>query len=193
MSTRTAKTAIASAVAVLALAMVPAVVTLAQVAHGIRGTVVVEQPAEAKPAPETKPAAAEPATEEPPAETPAEAEPVDCVNDPTGKISIPSIEWGDNEVYGVHLLGEIADAGPTGAAQGTASLNADGQVITYTVAEGDTFFGIGERFCIDWHSVSTYNHTLDWEIQPGQTLTLRPDPDAAWDPEMDWYMEDDKA
>lgn len=75
-------------------------------------------------------------------------------------------------------MGESEDA------SGTVGMTEDGKIETYTVAPGDSLIGIGERFCIDYVTVAVYNHRFppDPSIQPGETLILRPDPTAPWDP-----------
>jgi hypothetical protein len=82
--------------------------------------------------------------------------------------------------YGPHdpaaqLGGELVDMGTSAWASGEVGYNAEGLIETYTVAAGDSMIGIGERFCIDYVTVSGYNDRFGTnEIQPGDVLALRP-------------------
>ena len=61
-------------------------------------------------------------------------------------------------------------------ATGAVGLDDDGQIATYTVASGDTGYGIGDRLCIDYITLLAYNGKFapPNEIQPGDVLILRP-------------------
>lgn len=65
------------------------------------------------------------------------------------------------------------DRGPSEYAQGTVTLDEDGNVTTYTVAPGDSGMSIGERFCIDYVSLLAVNDAFP-TLQPGQVLTINP-------------------
>lgn len=64
------------------------------------------------------------------------------------------------------------DRGPSEYAQGTVTLDENGNPETYTVAPGDAGMSIGERFCIDYVSLLAANDTFP-TLQPGTVLWLR--------------------
>ena len=76
------------------------------------------------------------------------------------------------------------DSGGPGArelAAGTASLDDEGRIETYTVAPGDALYAIGDRFCIaNALTIAMLNHTRT--IQPGEVLLLHPDSSIPWVP-----------
>ena len=83
--------------------------------------------------------------------------------------------------YGPHdpaatLHGELTDMGATELAGGPVGYTHDGLISTYTVQPGDSMLAIGERFCIDYVTVQSFNGA--WPpaptIQPGDVLVLRP-------------------
>ena len=82
--------------------------------------------------------------------------------------------------YGPHdpaarLGGELTDMGANAYASGEVGYTEDGRIETYAVASGDTLIGIGQRFCIDYVTVGTYNDVfIGKEMQPGDVLILRP-------------------
>jgi hypothetical protein len=82
--------------------------------------------------------------------------------------------------YGPHdpsarLGGELVDMGVSDHASGEVGYTSDGLIETYTVAPGDSLIGIGERFCVDWVTVGSYNDRSSPKvIQPGDVLVLRP-------------------
>lgn len=98
-------------------------------------------------------------------------------------ITTPSHELGSDDP--VELRGELVDLGASAHASGTVGHNVEGQIQTYTVAAGDSLTGIGERFCVDYVTVAVYNHRFppNPTIQPGDVLTMRPDPNAPWSPD----------
>lgn len=65
------------------------------------------------------------------------------------------------------------DRGPSEYAQGTVTLDEDGNVKTYTVAPGDAGMAIGERFCIDYVSLLAVHDAFP-TLHPGQVLTINP-------------------
>jgi hypothetical protein len=77
-------------------------------------------------------------------------------------------------------VGTPFDGGERERATGTAHLDAEGDVIGYTVAAGDAPSSIGDRFCIGDISVLHFNGywvTGDGkDIAPGDYLYLAPDP-----------------
>ena len=89
--------------------------------------------------------------------------------------------WAAIHPYGEHdasarLRGTITDLGSRTFATGAVGLDDDGQIATYTVASGDTGYGIGDRLCIDYITLLAYNGKFapPNEIQPGDVLILRP-------------------
>ncbi len=79
------------------------------------------------------------------------------------------------------LTGDLVDQGTREFAAGTVGLDADGQIVTYTVAPGDALYAIGDRFCIgNALMIATLNHTRT--IQPGEVLLLHPDGSVPWVP-----------
>lgn len=95
--------------------------------------------------------------------------PGDC---PTWAMINPYDAWNPTARLGV----TITDLGPTTYASGEVGLNDEGEISTYTVASGDTAYGIGDRLCIDYITVLAYNGKFvpAPEIQPGDILILRP-------------------
>ena len=69
---------------------------------------------------------------------------------------------------------ELIDAGPLELAAGDVTLDADGKVVSYTVAAGDSGLAIGERFCVDYITVFQFNHVYP-EPHPGDVLALQVD------------------
>ena len=79
------------------------------------------------------------------------------------------------------LSGDVVDRGARDLAAGTARLDDEGRVSTYTVAPGDALYAIGDRFCIaNALTIATLNHTRT--IQPGEVLLLHPDGSIPWIP-----------
>ena len=79
------------------------------------------------------------------------------------------------------LSGDLVDRGARDLAAGTAGLDDDGRVLTYTVEPGDALYAIGDRFCIaNALTIATLNHTRT--IQPGEVLLLHPDGSIPWIP-----------
>lgn len=75
------------------------------------------------------------------------------------------------------LLGELVEMGASELASGPVTLDADGEIFSYEVQPGDSLIAIGQRFCIDYVTVGSYNHVRGNEpIAPGDVLYLRPDP-----------------
>ncbi|WP_417554298.1 LysM peptidoglycan-binding domain-containing protein [Microbacterium sp.] len=95
---------------------------------------------------------------------------------PTAKISFPTPESAE-------LSGEVSDTGVRQYAVGEPTLDAEGRILSYTVAPGDALEAIATRFCIDANSFGTYNKVTYWAMQPGDVLVLRPDPEATWAPQ----------
>ncbi len=105
----------------------------------------------------------------------------DCVDGPTGIIRLPADAYYPSYSDTARLDGEIFDTGARDLAAGEPTLNADGQVVSYTIQPGDTFTAIAGRFCMDSRTLAAYNHTNGHYIEAGSTLVLRPDPDEPWE------------
>lgn len=72
------------------------------------------------------------------------------------------------------LLGKLIDNGPSTYANGTVIYN-EGEIAAYVVAEGDSMWSIGERFCIPYVHVYYLNNLhVRGGPHPGQTLYLDP-------------------
>ncbi|GAA5210629.1 LysM peptidoglycan-binding domain-containing protein [Microbacterium kyungheense] len=83
------------------------------------------------------------------------------------------IPWMQSEFPA--LVGTLVDNGPTELADGQVGYDAEGQIATYTVQPGDAGESIGNRFCIDFLSLASYNGRNGPKvIQPGDVLVLRP-------------------
>ena len=79
------------------------------------------------------------------------------------------------------LSGDLVDRGARELAAGTAGLDGEGRIVSYTVAPGDALFAIGDRFCIaNALTIATLNHTRT--IQPAEVLLLHPDSSIPWIP-----------
>ncbi|GAA1968745.1 LysM domain-containing protein [Microbacterium deminutum] len=92
-----------------------------------------------------------------------------------------NITGSDNSPSYGKLLGELTDMGATEYADGPVGYTADGLIETYTVQPNDSLISIGERFCVDYVTVGSYNHRFgSTAIQPGDVLVLRPDPSVPW-------------
>lgn len=61
------------------------------------------------------------------------------------------------------------DRGPSDSAAGAVETDADGTPIAYTVAEGDSMWGIENRLCVD--GLTDFNNITGW-ILPGDRLSL---------------------
>jgi LysM repeat protein len=95
--------------------------------------------------------------------------------------------WVHTGRMSASLGGQLIDQGERDLAAGSPGLDADGKIVTYTVAPGDALSAIGDRFCIaNPLAIATVNHTRT--IQPGEVLLLRPDESIPWVP---YYNPDD--
>ncbi|MCU1443524.1 MAG: hypothetical protein JWQ59_1674 [Cryobacterium sp.] len=74
-----------------------------------------------------------------PTPSPVAEEPVLVPNPPVGEV-VP------NAPAPLVAPGPAVDLGPTPGAQGAAMADGSGNLLTYTVVEGDTFFDIAQRF-----------------------------------------------
>jgi hypothetical protein len=101
--------------------------------------------------------------------------PGDCTT--TSRINIMS---HDVEAPHAKLLGDLVEMGASELARGAIITDDAGEIVAYEVAPGDSLIAIGERFCVDYVTVSSYNHVRAGMIHPGDVLYLRPDPDLPW-------------
>ncbi|MER7797614.1 LysM peptidoglycan-binding domain-containing protein [Microbacterium sp. NPDC096154] len=159
-----------------------ALATIALVTMALAGCTATAAPTSADQTPRASTAAAATDTEPTPKATPKDTPtptptPTPTATGcPTAKISFPTPDSAE-------LVGDITDTGVREYAVGQPTLNADGQIISYTVQAGDALEAIAARFCIDANSFGTYNKVTYWAMQPGDVLVLRPDPEAAWAPQ----------
>ncbi|WP_349310149.1 LysM peptidoglycan-binding domain-containing protein [Microbacterium sp. MM2322] len=75
----------------------------------------------------------------------------------------------------VSTTGTVVDSGTGEYAEGPVE-KVDGKPTYYTVQPGDTYRGIGDRFCIDAITVQAFNEAGGPErvLQPGDRVQLRP-------------------
>ncbi|MFD5225396.1 hypothetical protein ACFWHT_07215 [Microbacterium sp. NPDC058342] len=105
------------------------------------------------------------------------AEPSDpCDATPGNRIVFAT--QGGGSVF-AQLKHELIDLGARDYAAGDVTLGAEGKILSYTVAPGDSPIAIGDRFCVDYVTVLQYNRTWP-EIDPGEVLVLSPDPTVQW-------------
>lgn len=147
-----------------------ALAALALVVTALAGCTATAAPTNTEQTPKASPAAA--AVEGEPAPT--------ARGCPTARIKLFS--------DGPELAGELTDTGIREYAVGEPTLNAEGQIVSYTVQPGDAVEAIATRFCIDSSSFGTYNKVTYWAMQPGDVLVLRPDPTVPWAPQTDEEM-----
>ena len=84
----------------------------------------------------------------------------------------------DAPAYAQLLGSRPIDMGARPGASGGAITDAHG-LRAYVVAPNDGLIAIGERFCVDYLSLSGFNHVRS-SIHPGRELILRPDPTIPW-------------
>ncbi|PRB13244.1 LysM domain-containing protein [Microbacterium sp. MYb62] len=98
--------------------------------------------------------------------------PGDCTS--SARIEIGS---DDGSVMHAALRGDLVEMGASALANGVVTRDAEGEIFSYEVAPGDSLIAIGERFCVDYVTVGSFNHVRGAEtISPGDILYLRPDP-----------------
>lgn len=75
----------------------------------------------------------------------------------------------------VSMSGTVVDTGKGEYAEGSVE-KVDGKPTFYTVQPGDTYRGIGDRFCVDAITVQAFNEAGGPEhvLQPGDRVQLRP-------------------
>lgn len=69
------------------------------------------------------------------------------------------------------ITGARVDTGSTSHSSGAAN----DELTKYVVASGDTFTGIGDRFCIDYVHLAMINHRQSSELVAGETILLYPE------------------
>lgn len=116
------------------------------------------------------------AVEEVAAETAATDTEDACAATPGNRIKFPV--QAEGRVF-AELKHELIDLGSRDNAAGDTTLDANGKILSYTVAPGDSPIAIGDRFCVDYITVLQYNRTWP-EIDPGEVLVLSPDPTIQW-------------
>jgi hypothetical protein len=103
-----------------------------------------------------------------------------CVRDERGYPDVASISWrtieDDEQFATAEDIGAPIDTGAAGTAQGEARVDADGALVDYVVAAGDTWRGIKDRFCMDYYYVASLTGEFSEEpmIHPGDVIPLRP-------------------
>ena len=83
----------------------------------------------------------------------------------------------------------FVDRGASEFARGAVTTSGEGQVVAYTVAEGDAPYAIQDRLCMDINSYMTYHH-LGFVLYPGDVLKvpveMEPFHGEPFDPEPRW-------
>lgn len=101
------------------------------------------------------------------------------VPDSAGCIERSKLGWlyGDGvEGHRVFWTGpELVDRGASDTADGTVARDGDGRIVSYTVADGDGAYAIGDRFCLEPQSFMEYSG-LEWPLAAGDVLMLAVDP-----------------
>jgi len=142
---------------------IPAMASIGQAAHGTaEGVVNLTETLEASP---TQVAAT--VTPEP---TPTPRDPKQAA-----AWAIGCDDFGAHPAYGGTPVATYPrpDRGPSEYAQGTVTLDDEGNPKYYTVAPGDSGMSIGERFCIDYVSLLVVNDAFP-TMHPGQVLQISP-------------------
>lgn len=91
-------------------------------------------------------------------------DPVAPAPDPSPNAPAPVVEWGP-----------ATDLGSTPGASGPGVSDANGQMLTYTVVSGDSFFDIAQRFDLPQQQLLRMNpqiHDFGESIYIGQVLNL---------------------
>lgn len=101
-----------------------------------------------------------------------------CRRDTWGLPQLASISWqplSDTRIKATGI-GVPVDTGAAGTAQGEARVDADGALVDYVVAAGDTWRGIEDRFCMNTYYVSSLVGEFGGYpmIHPGDVIPLQP-------------------
>lgn len=173
-STKITTAVVVVAVAGLFAAAAPAVVSAAPAVFGVASWASERFAAEPSTAP--TPAPEDPAQESLVSLGDGISVPVGGPGDCTTNAFI-NIGSDDGETMHAKLLGELVEMGESELASGPVTVDADGEIFSYEVEAGDSLIAIGERFCVDYVTVGSFNHVRGFEpIAPGDVLYLRPDP-----------------
>ncbi|MFT4136595.1 hypothetical protein [Microbacterium sp.] len=72
--------------------------------------------------------------------------------------------------------GRVArDRGPMDMANGTIETDDSGAIVSYSVADGDTFLGIAQRLCFDGQTLAEQNGwEFDGSLRSGAVLIINP-------------------
>jgi len=101
-----------------------------------------------------------------------------CPRTGSGYPDVASIRWASlpGDRARATDIGAPIDTGPAGTAQGETRLDADGELVEYVVASGDTWNGIEDRFCMDPYYVSSLTGQFGSGpmIHPGDVIPLQP-------------------
>lgn len=104
-----------------------------------------------------------------------------CPMHPAGFAEAASINWSssldDAETLRAEDIGTLIDTGQAEGATGTVRTDAAGQLVDYTIAAGDYWRGITDRFCMNTYFVVSL--TGEWlteevPIHPGDVIPLQP-------------------
>lgn len=126
-----------------------------------------------------------PPKETPPKETPPDDE-FECTADTEASFAYSAGGgYSDGDAYGEfpRIAGELRDMGVNEFANGEITRDNAGQIVTYTIAAGDTIMGIAERLCVDWQDLKLWNYgnRVDAQkfpiVEAGATMMFRPGTD----------------
>lgn len=93
-----------------------------------------------------------------------------------GRSKLRFLEGGGVDGHWVYWTGpDLIDRGPSDTADGTVARDSAGCIESYTVAQGDGEFAIGDRFCVEPYSFVEYSN-LDWPLKTGDVLQLAVNP-----------------
>lgn len=104
-----------------------------------------------------------------------------CPTDANGNPTVASASWQpieyDSPISRATISGKPIDTGEAYGAKGSATTDADGALVDYTVAANDNWRSIRDRFCFDLYFMSTL--TGEWlggdsVIHPGDVILLQP-------------------
>ncbi|PRB11446.1 MULTISPECIES: LysM peptidoglycan-binding domain-containing protein [unclassified Microbacterium] len=98
-----------------------------------------------------------------------------------GRSKLGFMDGGGIDGHWVFWTGpELVDRGPSDTADGTVARDSAGRIVSYTVAEGDGEFAIGDRFCLEPYSFMEYSN-LEWPLKTGDLLLLAVDPSVLFE------------
>lgn len=101
-----------------------------------------------------------------------------CPRTQQGYPMLASINWASLPNFHAEAtdIGRPIDTGAAGTAQGEVRTGPDGTLLDYTVASGDTWRGVEDRFCMDTYYVSSLTGLFGQYpmIHPGDVIPLQP-------------------